>query len=266
MPDTSLAPETFVSSLPSLAPSLHAAPTAAVAAPADQPDKTPSASVAGNSMVAFTANLDATHKTELLYVMGWAQLHAVQTYNQSPQTNPIGYYNAVTGILTRVGFTAQNVAFTSYTAKTATVELDQVVLEIVGGLLTAPELALVDAAVAALKASASDNGAPWTIYSSSSTTNNAGSFSIGLADETTAPDGTQNVSLSLSAFSFTGTESNQRFLWASYSSTSIAIQTGGTGLVLNDALWNSKGVGAAITAQMQAASAGYIANLPPLKP
>ena len=135
-----------------------------------------------------------------------------------------------------------------------------------GGIGPAGELALVDAALAALDAAATDNGAPWTIYSSSSSSNNAGSFSVGVADETTAPDGTSNVSLSLSAFSFSGTETNERFLWVSYSSTSLTIKDGATTVVLNDDLWNTPGVGDAITAQMKANSAGYIANLPPLKP
>ena len=195
--------------------------------------------------------------------MGWAQLHAQQTYGKDPQTDPVGYYNAVTGILTQVGFVAEDISFADYAAATATVELDVVVLEIFGELLTAPKLALVDAALVALS-DASFGGAPWIIYSSSSSTNNAGAFSVGLADETKGPVGTATVSLS--AFSFSGTEHNERFLWVSYSTASLTIKDGPTTVVLNDDLWNAPGVGNAITAQMKPHSAGYIANLPPLKP
>ena len=263
MTQTVTSPADFVAALPTLPPALTAA---LVSGAEDQPDNTPSASVAGNSLVAFTANLDGTHKTELLYVMGWAQLHAVQTYNKSPQTDPVGYYQAVTNILTQVGFVAEDISFGSYNTKTATVELDAVVLEILGELLTQPELALVDAALKALDSAADDNGAPWTIYSSNSSTNNTGSFSVGLADEVTAPDGTKNVSMKVSAFSFTGTENNEKFLWMSYSATSLSIQDGATTVVLNDDLYNTPGVGDAIAKQMKTLSAGYIANLPPLKP
>jgi hypothetical protein len=259
--DTSSAAD-YIASLPALPPPLKLTAVAAQ----DPPSNTPSASVAGNSLVAFTANLDGTHKTELLYVMGWAQLQAQQNYGKDPQTDPVGYYQAVTSILTNVGFVAEDISFANYQTKTATVELDKVVLDILGGLLTGPELSLVDAALAALDAAASDNGAPWTIYSSSSSNNNAGSFAVGLADESTAPDGTTNVSMSLSAFSFSGTENNERFLWISHSSTSLTIKDGATTVVLNDDLWNTPGIGSAITAQMKANSAGYIANLPPLKP
>ncbi|MGV1007725.1 MAG: hypothetical protein ACOYBY_03845 [Dermatophilaceae bacterium] len=253
----------FIAALPPLPPSLRAT---AVSAPSAPPDNQASASVAGNSLVAFTANLDGKHKTELLYVLGWAQQQALQNYHKSPQTDPVGYYQAVTDILAQVGFVAQDVEWGSYQTRSATVELDAVVLEILGELLTAPELAIVDAALKALEAAASDKGAPWTIYSSNSSTNKAGSFAVGLADETTAPDGTTNVSLKLCAFSFSGTEDNQRFLWISYSATSVSIQDGSTTVVLNDDLYNDPKVGGMIAAQMKALAASYIANLPPLKP
>ena len=252
----------YIESLPALPPSLKLQ----IGASADPPSNTASASVVGNSLVAFTENLDSAHKTELLYVMGWAQLHAQQTYGKDPQTDPVGYYNAVTGILTQIGFVAEDISFDDYSAKAATVELDLVVSETLGELVTAPNLDLVDAAMVALDPAASDDGAPWTVFSSNSSSNNAGAFSVGLADETKSPDGTTSVSLSLSAFSFSGTDNNERFLWVSYSSTSLAIKDGPTTVVLNDDLWNAPGVGSAITAQMKPHSAGYIADLPPLKP
>ena len=80
---------------------------------------------------------------------------------------------------------------------------------------------MVEAAVVALHSAATDDDTPWTIYRSNSSSNNAGAFSVGLADETKAPDGTPNVSLSLSAFSFSGTENNELFLWRSYSSNKL---------------------------------------------
>ena len=218
------------------------------------------------SLPAFTENLDSAHKAELLNVIGFAQLHAQQTYGKDPQTDPVGYYDAVTSLLTGIGFVAEDIPFADYSTKTATVELDAVVLEILGELLTAPKLAVVEAALVALDSAERHDDAPWTIYSSSSSTNNAGAFSVALADETKDPDGTPNVSLSLSAFSYSGTENNERFLWRGCSSTSLTIKDGATTVVLNDDRWNAPGVGSAITAQMKPYSAGYIANLPPLKP
>lgn len=232
-------------------------------APDDPPSSTPSASVVGNSLVSFTADLDSTHKTELLYAMGYAQLQAVQA-GHDPKTDPMGYYNFVTDLLTNIGFVAQDVTFADYKTQTKTVQLDQVVLEILAGILTAPELALVDAAVVALKATADDTGGPWTIYSSHSVSNKAGGFSVGLANQTTAPDGTANVSLSLGAFSFSGETTETNFLWMSYSTTSLSISDGSTAVTLNDALWNTKGIGDEIASQMGAHSAGYIAHLPKL--
>ena len=250
-----------IASLPALPPALKSQ----VGASADPPSNTPSASIVGNSLVAFTENLDSAHKTELLNVIGFSQLHAQQTYGKDPQTDPVGYYNAITSLLTSIGFGAEDISLADYSTKTATVALDAVVLEILRELLIAPKLAVVEAALVALHSAATDDDAPWTIYRSNSSSNNAGAFSVGLADETKGPNGTPNVSLSLSAFSFSGTENSERFLWRSYSSTSLTIKDGPTTVVLNDDLWNAPGVGSEITAQMRAHSAGYIAHLPPLK-
>ena len=237
----------YIESLPALPPTLKLP----IGASADPPSNTASASVVGNSLVAFTENLDSAHKTELLYVMGWAQLHAQQTYGKDPQTDPVGYYNAVTGILTQIGFVAEDISFDDYSAKAATVELDLVVLETLGELVTAPNLAFVDAALVALDSAASDDGAPWTVFSSNSSSNNAGAFSVGLADETKSPDGTTSVSLSLSAFSFSRNRQQRAVPVGGLDLDELAVKDGPTTVVLNDDSWNAPGVGSAITAQMK---------------
>lgn len=260
----------FISGLPTIDPQMTQAMRAranlpSAPAPSDPPSNVPSASVVGNSLVSFTENLDSTHKTDLLYAMGFAQLQAVQA-GFDPKAAPMGYYNYVTNLLQQVGFVAQDIQFAKYQTTTQTVKLDKVVLEILGGILAAPELALVDAAVEALKATQDDDGGPWTIYSSHSVSNKAGGFSIGVANQSNGPDGkTPNVSLDLGAFTFSGSTNSTDFLWMSYSSTSLSIENGKTGVVLNDDLWNAPGVGDAIADAMKSHSAGYIAHLPKLK-
>ena len=268
--DTATSAASYLASLPAIDPDMTAAMRSRAGVtdadpPADPPSHEPSASVAGNSLVAFTDKLDGTHKTELLYAVGFAQLQAVQA-GHDPKTDPIGYYKFVTDMLTNIGFVAQTVSFASYETSTKTVELDTVVLKILADILTGPELALVDAAVAALKATADDDGGPWTIYSNHSVSNKAGGFGLGIANQTEGKDGkTANVSLKLGAFTFDGSTTETTFLWMSYSSTDIKIQDGNTTVVLNDDLWNHPGVGDAIATAMGDHSAGYIAHLPPLK-
>ncbi|WP_049560089.1 hypothetical protein [Nonomuraea sp. SBT364] len=215
-----------------------------------------SASVVGNSMVAFTADVSSQHKDDLLNSFGLAQL-AVTAQGANAEADPLGYYHGVINVLTNIGYTGQSVNFADYTAQTATVEIDKVVLEIMTSLVTAPELEIVKAALDALKSSANADAAPWQLYHSQSTSENNGSFSIGLATETN-----NNVAVKLSAFHFAGSETATKFLWMSYSSSSVHIQQGQTALVLNDALYGT--VRETVTQKMSSHASSYIANLPSL--
>ncbi len=247
-------PEEFVEEL-ELPPVPPTPMFAAEAAPAEQ-TAGESASVAGNSLLAFTADVSAQHKDDLLNSFGMAQLVAVKE-GADPATDPVGYYQRVVDILTNIGYTGQSVDFAEYHTKTRTVEIDKVVLEIMKDLLAPPELAIVNAALQALKAASEDNGAPWEIYHSSSTSNQNGGFSIGLANETRG-----NVAVKVSAFHFAGAENSTRFLWTSYSATSVHIEDGQTTLVLNDSVYSD--VRNRVQRKMRKHARSYIANLPAL--
>jgi hypothetical protein len=244
-------PAAFVSTL-----EMPPAPKA-VTATATTPQSTgKSASVVGNSLLAFTADVSAQHKDDLLNSFGLAQLSAVAG-GANPEADPLGYYRKAVGVLTNIGYTGQSINFADYVTETATVEIDQVVLEIMAELVTLPELEIVKAALTALKASADSSGAPWQIYHSQSTSDSNGSFSIGLANETN-----NNVAVKLAAFHFAGDESATRFLWMSYSATSVEIKEGQTALVLNDAIYST--VRDSVTRKMSDHARGYLANLPDL--
>jgi hypothetical protein len=241
-----------LSSLPS-----HGTLTAAAGTgTAPQTNDTASGTVVGNSLVSFTAYVSAQHKDDLNNALGLAQLMAVQQ-GHNAVNNPVDYYQYVATFLSNIGFTGQAINFGSYTASTATVEIDQVVLEILGKILAPADLGIVEAALEALKGSASDNGAPWAIYSSNSTSNSARSFSVGLANETNG-----SVAFQVGAFSFTGTETTTKFLWMTYSASSVDIQNGSTTFSLNDDIY--AGVRATVKAKLASHAAGYIANLPDL--
>ncbi|GII93412.1 hypothetical protein [Sinosporangium siamense] len=239
--------------LPPLPPKLQAA-AATTEAPAQTSGE--SASVVGNSMVAFTAQVSPQHKDDLLNSFGLAQLSAV-AQGGNAEADPVDYYRKVVTVLTNIGYTGQSINFAKYTTKTATVKIDQVVLEIMAALVTAPELEIVKSALTALKASADANGAPWQLYNSQSTSDNNGSFSIGLANETN-----NNVAVKVSAFHFVGNETATKFLWMSYSSTSVDIQQGQSTLVLNDSVYS--GVRNTVLQKMSSHASSYIDNLPSL--
>jgi hypothetical protein len=237
-------------------PPVQPAPMAAAAGPPAPQTAGKSATVAGNSLLAFTAEVSPQHKDDLLNSFGLAQLAAVKQ-GANAAKDPIGYYQKVVDILTNIGYTGQSISFAEYNTKTRTVEIDKVVLEVMADLLTQPELAIVSAALKALQASSNENGAPWEIYHSSSSSDQNGGFSIGLANETNG-----SVAVKVSAFHFAGTESSTKFLWTSYSATSVHIKDGQTTLVLNDSVYS--GVRGTVQEKMSSHARGYIANLPAL--
>jgi hypothetical protein len=225
----------------------------------EQEDHKQSASVAGNALLAFTANVSAQHKDDLLNSIGLAQLAAAVAKPKpfDASKDPMGYYGYVTGVLKNIGYTAQSIDFSSYAFTTKTVEIDKIVLEVMASLVAGPELAVVKSALAALKAAADSGGPTWKIYSSKSSSTNNGAFSIGLANETN-----NNVAVQLSAFHFQASEHSTQFLWSSYSATSIKLKDGRSSLVLNDSVYS--GVRATVLGKMSGHAQGYIDNLPPL--
>jgi hypothetical protein len=237
------------------APLFDAVPDAPVD-PAPQTGNTKSGTVVGNSLVSFSALVSAQHKNDLNNSLALAQLMAVKEGND-PVANPMGYYQYVATFLQQIGYTGQGISFGSYTAETESVEIDQVVLEILGAILAPEALGIVEAAVNALKSSADSGGAPWQIYNQHSTSDNAGTFSVGLANETNG-----SVALQVSAFSFAGTATTTKFLWMTYSSTSVKIQDGSTTLSLNDVIYALSRDD--VQKKLGAHAVNYIANLPDL--
>ena len=225
----------------------------------EQEDHKKSASVAGNALLAFTANVSAQHKDDLLNSIGLAQLSAAVAKPKpfDASKDPMGYYGYVTNVLKQIGYTAQAIDFSDYSFTTRTVEIDKIVLQVMASLLAAPELAVVESALAALKAAADSGGPTWKIYSSKSSSTNNGAFSIGLANETN-----NSVAVQLSAFHFQASEHSTQFLWSSYSATHIKLKDGRSTLVLNDSVYS--GVRATVLARMSGHAQGYIDNLPPL--
>lgn len=260
MTDTTVATAQQVLQAVDLGPTPFHATASLAAAPSDdandQQDGTQSATVVGNSLVSFSALVSAQHKSDLNNALALAQLIAVKE-GHSATANPVDYYQTVATFLSQIGFTAQGISFGQYTAATKTVEIDQVVLEVLKEVLTPDAIGTVTAALKALSGSADDGGAPWAIYSSNSVSNNAGTFTVGLANETNG-----SVALQLGGFSFSGTETTTKFLWMTYSATSVDIQQGTTTFSLNDDVYAQ--VRQAVLAKLGAHAVGYVANLPDL--
>ncbi len=185
--------------------------------------------VDAGSLVSFVAGLSTEHQADVLNSTLLAQLAANKKFDREKQTGEwYGFYRTV---LENVGWVVEKFEFTRYNAVGTTFTVEQVVLEIVGALLTGNQLAIVTATLNALKES-SKGGKPITIWDSTSHSSQNGSFQIGLA----ADKGGVPV-MALGAFHFATRESTTRFLWFSYSSSETQLYKAGQTVSLNEIVY-----------------------------
>ena len=109
-----------------------------------------------------------------------------------------------------------------------TLQLDTVVLELVATIMTGTEVAIIKAAMDALKATA-DGSKQMTIWNQNTGTSKGGMFQI----LPCAQSAEGNVVMALSAIQYQVSEQVDRFLWMSWSSSSIKVQGGAAKVELN---------------------------------
>lgn len=228
-----------------------------------QQGNTASASVVGNTLVAFTDTVDAEHKTELLYLLGFVQLESATSLGHDPKADPLGYYGSVADMLERVGFEKFYLDFKPYPASSSTVEPDHVVLDVLGADLPGPDLAVVKAALTGLQGTSSDASGPWSIVAGQAVSATAGCFAVALAGQESGPDGGKRLTVNLGAFMVSGTVPKD-FLWTASPSASLAMQVASARFTVTDEIWNQPQVREPIVSAMQSHAAGYIAELPAL--
>ncbi|WP_156391891.1 MULTISPECIES: hypothetical protein [unclassified Nocardioides] len=229
-----------------------------------QPDNTASASVVGNTLMAFTNSMEAEQKTNLLYLLGYAQLQAVQNFGHDPKVDPSGYYGSVGDMLEQVGIEKPYLDFKPHPTSASTLQPDQVVLEVLSDTVPSDELAVVKASLAALRTTSTDSAGPWSIVTGHAVSATTGGFSVALADQRMGPDGTKSLTVNLGAFLVSGSIPPKDFLWTASPSASFAMQVASASFTVPDDFWYQPGVRETIVQAMQSHSAGYIAELPAL--
>ena len=220
---------------------------------ADDPEGNETASVVGGSLASFTANLTGQNRSDTKNATLFAQLAADAAFDR--QSQPMEWYHQYVEVLSQIGWNRPGFNFSSYTSGGTTVQLDQAVLTILGGLATANEIAMVAATMEALK-EMSDDSKQMTVWDSKSSDGSKGNFQI--LPCTREDNG--DVAMILTGMQFTAHHSEKRFLWFSWSSDSIKIVQAAARFVLNEDIY--KEVRKAIVERLGERATKYVAEIP----
>ena len=217
-----------------------------------------SAAIDAGSLVAFTANVTAQHRSDALNSTLIAQLHADTLYDKSDNTEVMNWYRAYLEVLTNVGWPSQAFQFQNYNASGSSFAIDAAVTSIVASFVDPAQLAVVQAALSALDNLGS--GDPWyKVWDSSTHTATGGGFQLSMCTDAPGTDNQNTLVMKVSAYAFQTTESTTRFLWESYNSSDTSLQYTTATMVLDEDVYSL--VRDSIVAKLGANATNYIGNL-----
>ncbi len=193
-------------------------------------DNEKSANVDAGSLVSFVASLGTQNKSDVLNSTLLAQLAANKQFDR--WTKPIDWYNFYTDVLAKVGWVFQAFDFQRYQAGGSTFTVDEVVLKVLAAIATQNEIAIAKETMDALKA-LSDGKKGLVLWDSNSSSAQAGNFQISVCNESNG-----SVVMKNGSFYFSTTETTKKFLWFSYSGSSMNINKSGTTLTLDGEIYS----------------------------
>lgn len=193
------------------------------------------ASVAGNALIAF-GDVEDELRDAAVYPLAYAQLSATQS-GSDVKTNPTGYFDSVKDWLDRLGCLASDFDFTAYKPTGATVQLEEVVRELLDKELVPSQRDSAMAALDALKASGGGSSGASAVFGTHSASAKGGGFSISVARPNFASGGDDGVEVSVLAIAFTGTTSPDDFLDTSEPAASLSVEYATNRVVITDELW-----------------------------
>ncbi|MBK8623025.1 MAG: hypothetical protein IPN79_15045 [Saprospiraceae bacterium] len=192
-------------------------------------DETSANAVAG-STVSFVTGFPKLQKYDVLNSTLLAQLAANFAFDRESETED--WYRKYTEVLENLGWVLQGFSFAKYNSASANFTMDKVVLNVIAAIATGGQLAVVSATLKALSEAAGDDKA-LTLLDTNGSSGPAGNFQISAA----TIDNDLNVSMTLGAFYFKSTEHRTRFLFWSWSSTSVNMYYSAQAVTLNDQIY-----------------------------
>ncbi len=216
----------------------------------------PSANVDRGSLVAFVTGVSTGHRSDALNSTLLAAMASDKVYDRNNPQQVIQWYEKYTHVLQLCGWDTQQFSFQKYTASGSSFSINDAIIEIVTAAATGPEVAVVEAALNALRNLGSDN--PWyEVWNQHSHSTNGGNFQIVPVSDTNGERNT--LVMEVSAFSFQTTEVDTTFLWTNYHSSDVKLQYGNQTMTLDEDVWDQ--VSAEVLSKLGDSDKSQIGNL-----
>lgn len=215
------------------------------------------AAVDDQSVVCFVEGLDAQLKSDVLNSTLLAQLAASAKFPRDPNTfqyNVVGWYNCYTDTLQKVGWNIQGLSFSQHQVSGSTFQVNQVVMELLAGMVTHSAGLIVQSALEALNAAKAKQSPALTLWKSHTDTDANGSFQVACCSESEGC-----AAMALGAFYMTSQNKIRQVLWSDYSSSDTNVQCASTQVVLNNNVYSS--VRDAVSQKLGTAAATFVADL-----
>ena len=214
------------------------------------------ADVDGGSLVAFTAGVSPDHTSAALNSTLLAAMNSDTLFNRNDKTQMVNWYLNYVKILQICGWDTQNFGFQNHQASGSSFSINNAIIEIVTAAAGGPEVAVVEAALDALKNLGTDD--PWyMVWDSHTHSTNGGNFQIVPVSDNAGARNT--MVMNCSAFTFSTTETTTEFLWTNYNSSSADPQYGTQTMTLDEDVWDQ--VSTAVITKLGSNAATQIGNL-----
>jgi hypothetical protein len=182
------------------------------------------------SLVSFVSGISATHKSDVLNSTLLAQLAASKKYDRFYDT--INWYNYYISVLAQVGWVIPAFAFREYSPSGQSLVLSEAILDIMSAIATGNELKILATTLNSLKEKPGNEG-PLVLFDQQSYPETIGTFQIFPVSEA---DG--QLVMALSAMQFNSEKHVTKFLWWSWSTTSVRLRQSAQKAVLNEDVYS----------------------------
>jgi hypothetical protein len=237
---------------------IGAHPTALLSSLGDPvPDKGPAAAIDAGSVLSFTANVSAEHRSDALNSTLLAQLNSDKLFNRFDPKQLMDWYRNYTTVLANVGWDLQDFAFEHYQASGSTMSVSSAIFEILSAVLSGDDLKLVSAALNSLS-QLEKNNSPWyQVWDSSSHNQENGNFQLSHCNDNGGK--TNTLEMRLSGYSLRTESSSTRFLWVDYESSSTDLTFSSQSCTLDEDVYSQ--IRKDIIKKLGTRAKQYVANL-----
>lgn len=207
--------------------------------------------VAAGSVAGFDNTVDKTNRQDVLDSELLAQLAANKVANRNKEA--LKWYDKYREVLENIGWVIQAFQFDGKRMDKSSFSMDDVVIKVLQSVVMGNGLAIVEAALGALKGTG-EGSREVNIFETSSASPNSGNFQVFPCYATD-----MGVAISFTGYEMRTTDDVRHFLFWTFKSSTTSIQAAAETCVLNEAIYAK--VRAAVQTKLGQGAQDYVAGL-----